>query len=102
MAITLPTSAVHWPFISHTLLLCWMLAASFIDIDEKIIPDEITVTGTLLGLLLATIAPMSLLPQVVERDAGADVLGSPAVKLGAAEWRAGCRCGRRRVCGWNR
>ena len=27
---------------------------SFIDIDEKIIPDEITVTGTMLGLVLAT------------------------------------------------
>ena len=43
-----------------------MLAASFIDIDEKIIPDEITVTGTLLGLLIATIVPMSLLPHVSE------------------------------------
>ena len=31
-----------------------MLAASFIDIDEKMIPDEITVPGTLLGLALAT------------------------------------------------
>ena len=48
---------------------CWMLAASFIDIDEKIIPDEITVTGTLLGLALATVVPMSLLPHVAERPA---------------------------------
>ena len=30
--------------------ICWMLAASFIDIDEKLIPDEITITGTLVGL----------------------------------------------------
>jgi prepilin signal peptidase PulO-like enzyme (type II secretory pathway) len=46
-----------------------MLAASFIDIDEKIIPDEITVPGTLLGLALATIVPMSLLPHVDQRAA---------------------------------
>jgi prepilin signal peptidase PulO-like enzyme (type II secretory pathway) len=51
-----------------------MLAASFIDIDEKIIPDEITVTGTLLGLALSIAAPMSLLPHVAERPA-APVVG---------------------------
>ena len=54
---------------SHTLLFCWILAAAFIDIDEKIVPDDITVTGTLLGLTLATLAPMSLLPNVIERPA---------------------------------
>ena len=46
---------LHWQFVSHVLLLCLMLAASFIDIDEKIIPDEITVPGTMLGLVLATL-----------------------------------------------
>jgi prepilin signal peptidase PulO-like enzyme (type II secretory pathway) len=53
-----------------------MLAASFIDIDEKIIPDEITVTGTLLGLALATLAPASLLPHVDARPAS-PVVGTP-------------------------
>jgi prepilin signal peptidase PulO-like enzyme (type II secretory pathway) len=62
-----PTRLVHWTFLGHALLLCWMCAASFIDIDEKIIPDEITVTGTLLGLVLATFVPISLLPHVAER-----------------------------------
>src|SRR5207253_293491 len=61
------------------LLLCWMAAASFIDIDEKIIPDEITVSGTLLGLALATLVPMSLLPHVAERPAAA--VGVPSVAL---------------------
>ena len=60
-----------------------MLAASFIDIDEKIIPDEITVTGTLLGLLLATLVPMSLLPHVAERRAGSRRRQCTA---GAAGW----------------
>jgi len=59
---------VHAVFLSHVILISLMVAASFIDIDEKIIPDEITVPGTLLGLLLATLLPMSLLPHVAIRD----------------------------------
>jgi prepilin signal peptidase PulO-like enzyme (type II secretory pathway) len=71
----LPPAAVvaalplHLEFVSHVLLLVLMLAASFIDIDEKLIPDEITLPGTLLGLLLATTLPLSLLPHVDERAA---------------------------------
>jgi len=57
----------HSVFLSHVLLITLMVAASFIDIDEKIIPDEITIPGTLLGLLLATLLPMSLLPHVAIR-----------------------------------
>lgn len=60
-----------WPlyaqFASHVILLCLMLAASFIDIDEKIVPDEITVIGALVGLILAMLMPMSLLPHVADR-----------------------------------
>jgi prepilin signal peptidase PulO-like enzyme (type II secretory pathway) len=66
-AIVPPTWVIHWQFLSHALLFGLMLAASFIDIDEKIIPDAITVPGTLLGLLLATVVPLSLLPIVTER-----------------------------------
>jgi leader peptidase (prepilin peptidase)/N-methyltransferase len=62
-----------WPlylqFASHVVLLCLMTAASFIHIDEKIVPDEITVIGALIGLVLATALPMSLLPHVAERTA---------------------------------
>jgi prepilin signal peptidase PulO-like enzyme (type II secretory pathway) len=68
-AFAQPVWPLYLQFASHAVLLCWMLAASFIDIDEKIIPDEITVTGTLLGLALATALPMSLLPHVDERAA---------------------------------
>jgi prepilin signal peptidase PulO-like enzyme (type II secretory pathway) len=67
--VVVPVWPVHLEFLSHTILLCWMMAASFIDIDEKIIPDEITVTGTLLGLMLATLAPISMLPHVAESAA---------------------------------
>lgn len=75
-AINPPHMALHLQFLSHVLLLCLMLAASFIDIDEKIIPDEITLPGTLLGLALATALPMSLLPQLVARPAP-PLLGMP-------------------------
>jgi leader peptidase (prepilin peptidase) / N-methyltransferase len=51
----------HAQFAAHLLLFALMLVASFIDIDEKIIPDTITVPGTLAGILLATISPWSLL-----------------------------------------
>jgi prepilin signal peptidase PulO-like enzyme (type II secretory pathway) len=53
---------VHFEFAAHVLLFALMLAASLIDVDEKIIPDAITIPGTLVGLLLAAVCPMSLLP----------------------------------------
>lgn len=62
----------------HGVLLVLMTSASFIDIDEKIIPDEITVPGTLLGLLLATFVPLALLPNIAVRNA------APPVGIAAA------------------
>jgi prepilin signal peptidase PulO-like enzyme (type II secretory pathway) len=81
VTIAPPMWPLHWQFISHTILFGWMMAASFIDIDEKIIPDEITVTGTLLGLALATIAPMSLLPHVAERLPANQFGAAPSIRL---------------------
>ena len=75
VAVAPPTWSLHWQFLSHALLLCWMLPATFIDIDEKIIPDEITVTGTLLGLFLATMVPISLLPQVAAERTTMPIVG---------------------------
>jgi prepilin signal peptidase PulO-like enzyme (type II secretory pathway) len=54
--------AEHLRFLSHSVLLALMLAASLIDLDEKTIPDSITVPGTLLGILIAAVYPWSLLP----------------------------------------
>jgi prepilin signal peptidase PulO-like enzyme (type II secretory pathway) len=50
----------HTRFLSHGLVILLLIVATFIDFDEKTIPDEITVPGTLLGLLFATIWPFSL------------------------------------------
>lgn len=52
----------HVRFASHLVLVALMLAASLIDMDEKTIPDAITVAGTIIGLGLAVVVPWTLLP----------------------------------------
>ncbi len=46
------------PFLCMATLLC---IATFVDMDERMIPDEVTVFGTLLALVLATFLPASRL-----------------------------------------
>ena len=55
-------SVIAAQFLSHAILICLMTVATFIDLDEKTIPDEITIPGTLIGFVLATVLPISLLP----------------------------------------
>lgn len=52
---------LHATFVSHMALICFMTVATFIDFDERLIPDEITIPGFLLGLVFAAAMPMSLL-----------------------------------------
>lgn len=59
-----PQAPLHTQYFSHLLLVSLMAVATFIDFDEKTIPDAITVPGLLLGLLLALLAPSSHLPVV--------------------------------------
>ena len=47
----LPSSPAYWIF------LCLMVAATFIDIDHLIIPDEITLGGTAAGVVAAGVLP---------------------------------------------
>jgi len=94
---------LHCQYAAHVLLISLMLAASMIDVDEKTIPDEITVAGTLLGLLAAAAWPESLLPDIrlnglflhlaspndwPEWLAGAPRVGALALGLGC--WWAWC------------
>ena len=51
---------VHRLFLAHLVLLCLLVIVTFIDIDEKTIPDNVTLPGTLLGLLLVTLNPWVL------------------------------------------
>jgi prepilin signal peptidase PulO-like enzyme (type II secretory pathway) len=62
-----PTNAVlHAQFLAHIILLSLMLVATFIDFDEQTIPDAITVSGAVAGLLLAVALPRAALPTIVE------------------------------------
>ncbi len=60
---------LHVQYLCHVVLIALMLVASLIDADEKIIPDTITVPGTLFGLLAAAVYPWSLLPAQFAQDA---------------------------------
>ncbi|HZZ72211.1 MAG TPA: prepilin peptidase [Pirellulales bacterium] len=53
---------LHAQYAAQLVLIVFMMAASFIDVDEKIIPDAITVPGTLLGLALLGATAQGALP----------------------------------------
>jgi leader peptidase (prepilin peptidase)/N-methyltransferase len=74
---------VHLEFFAHAMLAWFMLIATFIDADDRIIPDTVTVPGTMLGLVLATLAPMALLPQITSTPV-APIVGLPlTIRAGA-------------------
>jgi prepilin signal peptidase PulO-like enzyme (type II secretory pathway) len=68
-------AGLHAQWLCHTILVWFMLVASLIDADEKLIPDEITVPGTLFGLLTATSYPFAMLPVVWLAPNGQPELG---------------------------
>ena len=51
-------------FWSYTILLALLFIATFIDFDEKMIPDQITVPGVLIALTIAAAFPWSRLPEL--------------------------------------
>ncbi len=71
-------------FLFHAVLAFLMLIASLIDIDEKTIPDEVTVPGTLLGLIMATLLPRGLLPTFTEQATAPPI----SIPYGGAEAQA--------------
>ena len=66
LLVTSLQSTLHTQFLWHAILILFLVAASFIDFDEKMIPDSITVTGTLTALVLATFFTAGRLPGVSE------------------------------------
>jgi leader peptidase (prepilin peptidase) / N-methyltransferase len=86
--VPLSPAALHQLFASHALLFWLMLVATFIDFDEKTIPDEITVPGTLLGLALATLWPLSHLPVIVPLGAAALPGYGPLLLTSTHHWPA--------------
>ncbi len=59
---------LHLQFLAHAILISLLIVATFIDFDEQTIPDEITVSGTLLGLLLLCLLP-AMQPLIPVRSA---------------------------------
>ena len=70
LAIPVSASELEIWFAGHSLLIILMLIATFIDFDEKTIPDWITIPGTLTALLLAAFYPEFRLPEVINNPAG--------------------------------
>lgn len=56
-----PATVMACQFVSHALLIALLIVATFIDFDEKSIPDSITIPGTLMAFALAAGWPRSLL-----------------------------------------
>jgi leader peptidase (prepilin peptidase)/N-methyltransferase len=47
-----------WLALTYSLLIAAMIVATFIDLEHFIIPDEITIGGTVLGLILSLFCPV--------------------------------------------
>ncbi len=79
---------LHAQYAVHALLMTLMLVASLIDVDGWVIPDAITVPGTLLALVAAASFPWSLLPDFVPPSAAANwFIGGRLLGTDAAYWR---------------
>ena len=50
-------SILQLHFVVHSILIALMVVATFIDIDERTIPDAITIWGTLAGIVIAACFP---------------------------------------------
>ena len=83
-----PMTVLHAQFACHVVLMGLMLVGSLIDVDEKIIPDSITVPGTIIGLAAAAAIPMSLLPDVVQLQGG-PICQGPLHVTSPNHWPAG-------------
>ncbi|HEY2146938.1 MAG TPA: A24 family peptidase, partial [Pirellulales bacterium] len=81
---------LHAVYLAHACLFPFLLVASFIDLDEKTIPDAVTVPGTLVGLFLAALLPTSLLPIIIPGANGLAGVANPRLEFltlaGTGNW----------------
>ncbi len=73
----LRTTEVQHIFVGSALLILFMLVASLIDLDEYLIPDEVIIPGTILGIIWVTAVASTPLSMVV---------GPPKLPLVRAEY----------------
>ena len=71
----------HQEYAAHVFLFLLMMVATWIDIDERTIPDAVTVPGTLAGLALVAVWPLALLPEITLAHGGRAVLNLNCVWL---------------------
>ncbi|MHC4401677.1 MAG: prepilin peptidase [Planctomycetota bacterium] len=77
---------LHAQFGCHVVLIGLMLAGSLIDVDERIIPDSITLPGTLFGLVAVAVYPAVLLPIDVDLLNRGIVDLHPLVMTSPGDW----------------
>jgi leader peptidase (prepilin peptidase)/N-methyltransferase len=73
-------------FFAHTLLVVLMVAATFIDFDEQTIPDIITIPGTLIALIIASMTVFTFMPTSVPAGVLPTTFDSPAFAAAAKWW----------------
>lgn len=78
---------LHAQYAGHVALFALMLVATFIDFDEKTIPDAITVPGALLGLAFFALVPAAA-PPLVQQTRFGDVQIAPLLFTSPAAWPA--------------
>jgi len=61
LAPNMSSNLLWMQLIPHLILVVLLITATFIDLDERLIPDTITVTGTLIALAIAAVLPESRL-----------------------------------------
>lgn len=78
---------LHAQYAGHVALFALMLVATFIDFDEKTIPDAITVPGALLGLVYFSLVPAAA-PAVVQATGFGGVQLAPLLFTSPDAWPA--------------
>jgi len=77
---------LHAQYAGHVALFALMLVATFIDFDEKTIPDAITVPGALLGLAFFALLPAAAPPITQALPVGMQV--APLLLSSPGDWPA--------------
>jgi len=78
---------LHAQYAGHVALFALMLVATFIDFDEKTIPDAITVPGALLGLVFFAFVPAAA-PPVIQATRFGGVQIAPLLFTSPGAWPA--------------
>jgi len=93
-----PSDLLWVQLIPHLILVVLLITATFIDLDERLIPDTITVTGTLVALGIAAFFPESRLidlgntfADIVFLEPSTPAISQTDLKSPAAlMWASGC------------